>query len=197
MNTIQVEEESAIIPLRRLNQWKENEKIFLGMAEDKSKFYAVSRKDRWDDKETVYFIPLEHRAMMETITELENAKSEYVEYQIRTRKELSECERHIEMLGKELDRRSKKKWYQFWPATIIFIAFCLIIGSCGNIADNDPSAALNRKLSEMRSPVIVISKGKVIGEDEARSILVRDSVGTVKYLYCRCFETLQIGDTLK
>ncbi len=74
----------------------------------------------------------------------------------------------------------------------------LFLTSCGNfLTDNDPSAALNKKLSEMHSPVVVVSKGAAFGEDSECFILVKDSVGTVRVLYNRSFATLKKGDTIK
>lgn len=109
MNTIQIEEESAIIPLKRLNEMKENERIF--NDDLKSKCFAFSQADRYNHQShKVYFIPSEweiKRAFEEELIK----KDEAYKY---VYSKLNQAELKINLLEGEIRKFLEKKWYQFW-----------------------------------------------------------------------------------
>jgi len=104
--TIQIEEESAIIPLRRLNEMKANEEVF----RSDSKFIRLERnRDDWDNKTNTYFIANEWEATSIFNDKLREKDREIELLKSKDRKrddKLNELVRIIENL-------EKKKWYQF------------------------------------------------------------------------------------
>lgn len=108
MNTIQVEEESAIIPLRRLNGWKQQEQEFYGQLCDSNKYYMMSIYNQFKSNEyKVFFLPHD--------SEVRRALEEYKDQQQSDKKECRDLAAKVNDLEREIDRLRSKKWYEFIP----------------------------------------------------------------------------------
>ena len=102
MNTIQIEEESTIISLKRLNEMKENEKIFMQGLSDPQRFLALYQTGRWDQRNRVFFLSHEWEVSQAMI---EHNSNERIKYE----KEISELKVEIIKLKFQVQEFEKIK----------------------------------------------------------------------------------------
>ena len=113
MNTIQLTEESAIIPLAKLNEYKNMEVLFQNVLRDQEKFIRVHETmDRFDGRQTYY-------AQTEWTTkyQMENGRRDEINRLNNTitnqGNQLYEQEKEIKFLKESLEKKAKKKFW-FW-----------------------------------------------------------------------------------
>ena len=76
--------------------------------------------------------------------------------------------------------------------SIVLTYWLLSLCGCSN-TESDTDYRV-KTLMSMQAPVVVISTSYSGGE---MNILVKDSVGRMEILYCRCFASLNPGDRIK
>lgn len=110
MNTIQIEEESAIIPLKRLNEMKENEKIFMQGLSDPKRFLALYQTGNWQQPNRVFFLSQEWEVSRAMIESNEQQRERYEREISEQKVEITKLKYQVE----QLEKIKNKKWYQFW-----------------------------------------------------------------------------------
>lgn len=105
MNTIVLSEESAIIPLSRLNEMKANEDVFRQKLNDNN--IAIFELSRYSgDPSRTYFIDKYNEGVQAMANKLESQKRE-------SRETIALLKSEKEVMERKILALSKKKWYQF------------------------------------------------------------------------------------